>query len=804
MYSNYFKIALRNILKHKGYSLINIIGLAVGMSCFVLISFLVGDEFSYDRFNERADRIYRLTLDAQVGEKMFLTAKSSAPLAQSLREDVPGVEATTRIRVVGDHSMRFGDHSFTEYRLYLADSSLFRIFTFSVVEGDKSTFLTKPNTIVITDVMARRYFGDTPALGKTLVMDGNAPYMVCGVVRPLPKHSHWHFNSLVSSWPRLFDNEEGNWIGNNWYTYVLLKPGVSAEQAEQTFRSTVEVHVRPLLKQVFASDWKVLEARGMHYRYRFQPIKDIHLYSQLDEEFEPTGTISTVLMFIMIAVLILLIACINFMNLNTARSAHRAKEIGVRKVLGSQRRQLIQLFLSEAILLTFFAMVLSMGIAELVLPSLNTLIDKQLSFGEIGAPAILGGSLVLVLFVGILAGSYPAFVLSSFQPVKVLKGEVRSGMRSCRLRGLLVLAQFTISIALIVGTIVIYKQLRFVQSKDLGFDKDQMLVIDNTWLLGNRSSSFREMLLKRPGVLSGAFTQNLPGNDINSGAYRPEGGDQSNLMMFRQLWADFEFLSMIGVKLHEGRYFSREIATDSTDAVLINRAAAKMLGYSQPVGRNIMGFFHDGERPLKIIGVTEDFHYEPLHLPILPTVILLSHGYPTRIVLKIHGNLPEIRRDLGAQWTAFSGGQPYTSYFLDEQLETYYRRDEREGMLFAILASVGILISCLGLLGLTMYAAEQRTKELGIRKVLGASASSLTGLLTKELLGIVVLANLIAWPIAYYAMNRWLQDFAYRVEISWWVFALAGCVALFIALLTISTQAIKAVRANPVDSLKYE
>jgi putative ABC transport system permease protein len=671
------------------------------------------------------------------------------------------------------------------------------------VEGDQKSFLTKPNTIVITDVMARRYFGDSPALGKTLVMDGDVPYMVCGVVKPLPTRSHWHFNSLVSSWPRPI-GDEGNWIGNNWYTYVLLTPGVSAAQAEAAFRPTVENHVRPLLKQTFAAEWKDLEARGMHYRYRFQPLTDIHLSSHLDEEFEPTGSISTVSMFIMIALLILVIACINFMNLNTARSARRAKEIGVRKVLGSDRGQLVVLFLSEAILLTFFAMVLSMGIVELVLPSLNAFIGKQLSFSEIGAPAILGGALVLVLVVGLLAGSYPAFVLSSFQPVKVLKGELRSGMRGSRIRGLLVLAQFTISIALIVGTLVIYRQLRFVQSKDLGFDKDQMLVIDNTWLLGDRSSSFRELLLKRPGVIGAAFTQNLPGNDIGSGAYRPEGGQQTNLMMFRQLFTDFEFLPLIGVKLREGRHFSREIATDSMDAVLINQPAAMLLGYSQPVGRKIIGFFKQGELPLRIIGVTQDFHYEPLHMPILPTVILVSHGHPTRIVVKVHGNMPEIRRDLQDQWTAFSGGQPFTSYFLDQKLETYYRRDEAEGVLFAILASLGILISCLGLLGLTMFATEQRTKELGIRKVLGASASSLTTLLTKELVGIVLLANLIAWPIAYFAMNRWLQDFAYRVEIGWWVFAVAGGVALVIALMTISYQAIKAVRANPVDALKYE
>ena len=743
-----------------------------------------------------------MTLDAQVGDKLFLTAKSSGPLVASLKADVPGVEEATHLRVVGDHSMRFGDRAFTEYHLYLADSSLFKVFTFAVVEGDQRTFLTKPNTIVLTDIMANRYFGKERALGKTLVMDGSAPYMVCGVVKPLPMSSHWHFNSLVSSWPRVFRDEE-NWISNNWYTYVLLKPGASPEQAEQAFQKQVEVHVRPLLKQIFTTEWKDLEARGMHYRYRFQPVTDIHLHSKLDEEFEPTGTMSTVTMFILIALLVLLIACINFMNLNTARSAHRAKEIGVRKVLGSQRIQLVWLFLSEAFLLSFFAMVLGMGVVELTLPSLASFIDKDLSFSSIGVPVILGGALGLVVVVALLAGSYPAFVLSSFQPVKVLKGTLSAGMRSSRLRGFLVLAQFTVSIALIVGTIVIYRQLRFVQTKDLGFDKEQMLVIDNTWLLHSRCNSFKEMGLKRPGVVGAAFTQNLPGNDINSGAYRPEGEQQSDLMMFRQLWVDFDYLSMIGVRFKDGRSFSRDMVTDSVQSAVINEAAAKALGYTNPVGRTIVGFF-DKERPLRIIGVTEDFHYEPLHLPVLPMVIMVSHGDPTRLVVKVRGDIPAIIRDLKEQWNSISGGQPFTSYFLDQHLETYYRRDEAEGILFALLSSVGILVSSLGLLGLTMYAAEQRTKELGIRKVLGATGASLTALLTKELLGIVVLANLIAWPVAYFSMNRWLQDFAYRIEIGWWVFALAGAVALLVALLTISYQSIMAVRANPVDALKYE
>ncbi len=803
MITNHCKIAFREILRHKGYSLINIVGLAVGLSCFIIISLLVRDELSFDRFNANADRIYRVTLDAQIGEKLFLTARSSPPVAQSLMRDLPGVEAATHFRVVGDHALRYADRSFTEYRLYLADSMLFRIFTFSALEGDPRTFLTQPNTIVLTEETAKRYFGDGPALGKTLIMDGSTPYTVCGVVRSQPRNSHWRCNSLVSTWPGTFDDEE-KWIGNSVYTYVLFKPGVNVQHAEEAFQSVVKSHVYPLLQSTFLAPWEELEARGMHYRYCFQPITDIHLSSRLDEELDPPSSMSAVVMFIMIAVLILVIACINFMNLATARSTRRAKEIGVRKVLGSNRGQLIQLFLSEAILQTFFAMVLSMGIVELVLPWLNAFIARDLSVSSLGTPLAIAGAVVLVIAVGLLAGSYPAFVLSSFQPVRVLKGEVRRGMRSSKMRVVLVLTQFTISIALIVGALVIARQLHYVQTKDLGFDKEQMLVVDNTWLLGEKSRSFRDLIVRTPGVLNAAYTQNLPGNDINSGAYRPEGGQGNKLMMFRQLFVDYEYPSLMGFRLQEGRYFSREIASDSSNVALVNRSAARMLGYDHPVGRTVIGYFREGERPFTIVGVTEDFHYEPLHAQILPMVIVVARGYPTRLVVKVRGDLPRVMHDVRAHWDTMSGGEPFTAYFLDQRLETYYRRDEAEGVLFTILSSIGIFLSCLGILGLTMFAAEQRTKEFGVRKVLGASGSVLTSLLTKELLGIVLVANVIAWPIAYLAMNRWLQDFAYRIDMGWDIFVLAGAAALVMALITISYQTIKVVRANPVESLRYE
>ena len=809
MLRNYVIIAVRNLLRQKVHSAINIIGLAIGIASCLIMLMLVWDELAFDRFHSNADRIYRVTLDARIDNKNFHTARSSGPLAATLQAEVPEVEAATRFRGGagggGTHNwaVRYGDKAFNEWLLFYADSTFFDVFTCEVLEGEVNTFLTQPNTLVITDVMARKYFGDASALGKSLVLDGRLQYMVSGVVRAFPPQSHWRFDFLAPTISHSFV-DESKWINNNWYTYVLLKDGASPEHAEETLRSSVVEHVRPLIQQVFGGEWKDMEARGMYYRYRFQALTDIHLHSRLDEEIFPPGNIATVYAFVMIGVFVLLIACINFMNLSTARSAHRAKEVGVRKVLGSHVSQLVSLFLGEAVLLSALAMMVSLGIMELALPGVNDLTGKSLSLAMLASPQMVAGVVIFTLLVGILAGSYPAFVLSSFQSVRVLKGELRSGMRSGRLRSALVVTQFAISVALMVGTIVVYRQLRFIQASDLGFDKELMLVVDNTWLLGNKTESFKSGLLNQSGVLAAAYTQNLPGNDIGSAAYRREGGDHSDLLMLRQLWCDLDYLSALGIKLREGRYFMREFGADSTDAVMINEQAAKVLGYEHPVGRKLIGFFGNGERPLEIIGVTEDFHYEPLHLPIYPMVILVSHGAPTRIVLRVRGNIPEIIREAREQWMSLSGGQPFTSYFLDDQLERYYRRDQAIGKLVGIFALLGIFVSCLGLLGLAMYATEQRTKEIGIRKILGASTPGIMGLLSGEFVKLVLIANLIAWPVAYFFINGWLQDFAYRIDVGWWVFALTGAAALVIALATVSTQTIKAALANPADALRYE
>ena len=803
MLKNYFLVALRILVRHKGYSVINIVGLSVGISCFLLALLLVLDEFSYDRFHEGADRIFRVRVEAQVGDKEYHTARSSPPIAPALMAMIPGVEAATAIRVVGDRTIRYEDKAFNEYRFFMADSMLFKVFTFHAVEGDMKSFLTRPGTVVITDDVARKYFGDSPALGKTFTVDGSFPITVCGVVKAFPPQSHWHFNFLCAASTRNFNDGE-EWLANNMHTYVRLKEGASATQAEEAFAAVTNKYIIPHLQRVFGMDPHGAPAGKQVYRYVFQPLTDIHLYSHLDEELEPTGMITTVTMLSIVALLVLLIACINIMNLNAARSAQRGKEVGLRKVLGSQRGQLVQLFLSETFVLSCLALILSLVTVELLLPTFNSMTGKALSLGMLGIPRLLTGLALLVLLVTALAGLVPALVLSSFPPVKALKGEASRGVQGGMLRSFLVVTQFAVSIALMVGTVVVFRQVQFIRTRDLGFDKKNLLVVDNTWLLGDRCAAFRLALLARPGIADAAFTQNLPGNDISSGVFRAEGQDKSQLMMFRQLFADQDYLRVLGVKLREGRFFSKDFITDSTDVAMINVSAARMLGYDRPVGRKVIAYFGDNERALTIVGVTEDFHYEPLNQPILPMVVMVSRGFPTRIVLRVQGNLRDVVDDVGRQWTSFSGGQPLTWYFLDERFDRYYRRDEALGNLFGILSSLGIFLSCLGLLGLTMHATERRKKEMGIRKVLGASVPSISALLVKEFVKLVVIAIVIAWPLAYLFMRRWLETFAYRIDQNPVDFVAAGVAALVIALLTVAYHTRRVAVANPVESLRYE
>ncbi|MGH7494327.1 MAG: ABC transporter permease [bacterium] len=805
MLKNYLKIALRNLLKQKGYSLITIGGLAMGMTCCLLILMYVWDELNYDRFHEKSERIYRVYLDARINDKDLLGAVTCMPLARTLRLELPGVEATARIRHVGNFTVRHDDKTFNEEKFFFADSTIFEVFTLAMIAGDARTALTRPHTILITDEMARKYFGEASALGKTLLMDGRERYEVTGVVKKFPTSSHWQFDFLAAMNSRSFDDEEV-WISNNLYTYAVFDEKISRAQAEATLQTIVAKYVDPQIKQVLGASLSEMEASGLRYNYRFQPLAEIHLRSHLENEIAPQGNLVYVYVFLIIAGFILLIACINFMNLSTARSARRAKEVGVRKVLGSRAGQLTRLFLNEAVLLSAIAMLITIGVIELVQPAFNQFTGKALALRNFSFLQLFPGLILFTLLVGLLAGSYPAFILSAFQPVKVLKGEWRSGMRSGWLRGALVIVQFTISIALIVGTIVVHQQLAYVQSKELGFDKEQVLVVDNAWLLqGEKWRSFKAALLDMPGIVSASYANTIPGKDIGDSAYLPEGGDPSRPVLLWHIWTDFEFIPTLKVALKDGRNFSSQFQSDSTHSVLINEAAAQLLGYQNPVGRKLMAFFGQQEtRPMEIVGLMKDFHFESLHQTIRPLVVRVVRGSPTYLVLRVQGNLPEIIRQVESQWISFTGGQPFVYFFLDDELNARYAAEQTVGKIFGTFSGIGIFIACLGLLGLAMYATEQRTKEIGIRKVIGASAASIAALLSKEFVKLVLIANLVAWPIAYFAMRRWLENFAYRIELQLGTFLLAAALALLIAILTVGYHAVKAARANPVEALRYE
>ena len=805
MLKSYLAVAIRNLMKQKGYSAINIAGLVIGMSCCLLILMYVWDELNYDRFHEKADRICRLILDARINDRDLHTAMSCEPLAATLRRELPGIETAARIAHVGNFTVRYEDATFNEERLFFADSTIFKVFTFAMLAGDPRTALTRPHTVVITDEMARKYFGAASPLGKALLMDGRELYAVTGVVRKFPAASHWQFDFLASATSRAFE-DEGMWISNNVCTYAVLEPGASRSRLEATLQTIAAKYVDPQLRQVLGSSLAELEAAGLRYRYRFQPLTDIHLRSHLEDEIAPNGDIVYVYVFLIIAGFILLIACINFMNLSTARSARRAKEVGVRKVLGSRATQLLELFLSEAVLLSVLAMLLSVGVIEMALPAFNSFSGKSLSLAAFGSARLVAGLMLFAVAIGLLAGSYPAFVLSSFQPMKVLKGEWRSGVRSGRLRSVLVVLQFTISIGLMVGTIVVYQQLSYMQSRALGFDKEHVLVIDNAWLLrGEQVRSFRAAMARTAGIVSASYASTIPGKGTGNSAFLPEGGDPSRPVLLWHIWTDFEFVPTLKLDLVDGRNFSAEFARDSTHAVLINEAAAKLLGYEHPVGRQVTTFFGQQEaRPMEIIGLMKDFHFESLHQPIRPLVLRVAPGSATYLILRVQGNLPKIIHDLEAQWASFTGGQPFQHFFLDDALNSRYAAEQIVARILRTFSALGVFIACLGLLGLASYTAEQRTKEIGIRKVVGADMPSIVALLSREFLKLVLVANLVAWPVAYFAMHRWLENFAYRIEIGLGSFMLAGGLALAIAMLTVSYHAIKAALANPVESLRYE
>ena len=814
MFKNYLKVALRNLWKSRGFSAINIIGLATGLGVCLLIVLYVVDERSYDRYNEKADRIYRLDADLFFNNTLFSAAVSPRPMGPAMVKDYPDIEQMTRINGGGDIMVKKGNNFIQDHHFVWADSTFFKVFTVPMIQGDPNTALNEPNSIVIDESVARRYFDGTNVVGKIIELENHALCKVTGVIKDMPRQSHFHFSFIRN----LHDNPDQNspqsdWLSNNYQTYVLVRPGVSGAVLQSHVDQAVATYVGRQLQDMLHVSMKDMEKTGAHFRYHAIPLLDIHLHSNKSAEFEVNGNISYVYVFSFIAILILVIACVNFMNLSTARSANRAKEVGIRKVAGSTRGDLIAQFLTESVLLSFFSLVLALGIALLLLPMFNTLAGKEMHAGMLFSGTFLPLLVLLVALVGVLAGSYPAFYLSSFQPIQVLKGKIASGLKGSMLRSVLVVGQFWISIMLIIGTLVIYRQLDFIRSREVGFDRDQVLVIHNAYAAGDPVKNYRKDLLTLSGVADATLSGDIPtsGSSFSQNGWsRMPSFDSKDLVVLTNLFVDEHYIPTLGMKMAVGRSFDPQSYPTDSLGVVINESAVQLMGFKHPLEEKLYrpnGVDSSGKFTVAayhVIGVVKDFNYSTVHNKILPLVMNLSDNRGSLAVRLKGGHIPDVVKQIEGKWQHMAEGVPFSYTFMDADFNKLYEAEQRTGKVFITFAVFAILIASLGLFGLVTYAAEQRTKEIGIRKVLGANVGGIVALLSKDFVKLVLIASVFAFPIAWFAMNQWLQSFAYRIGISWWIFAIAGLGAVFIALLTVSLQTIRAALANPIRSLRSE
>lgn len=808
MIRNYLKTALRNLWKNKGFSAINIIGLAIGLATCLLILIYVMDELSYDRYNKNADRIYRLDAEIKFGGTHFVLASAPAAAGPALLKDYPEVEKEVRMRQDGGFLVRKGSQNIREDAVVYADSTIFDVFTLPLINGDPHTALVDAHTIVLSEKMAKKYFDAVDIVGKTLVINDSIPYKVTGVMRDMPTQSHFRADFLVSLSESDDAKRTDQWLSNNYNIYMLLRPGVNGRHFEGKLQGMVVKYIAPLLQSVVNVSLDQFYKGGNKYVFTLTPLTDIHLHSNKTSEMGANGSIQYVYIFSAIAIFILLIACVNFMNLSTARSANRAKEVGIRKVLGSLRGSLIQQFIIESVLVSFIAMLLALGIAWLLLPVFDQLAAKEMSIGLFSRPLLAPGLLCLVLVVGLLAGSYPAFFLSAFQPIAVLKGNVARGFKTGWLRNSLVVFQFAISICLIIGTVVIYRQLGYIRSRSLGFNREQVLVIQNTSALGAGVKAYKDKLANLPGVEGVTMTGYLPTSGYrNDDAFflSPDLDIKKGLSM--QQWPiDEHYIPVLGMNIVDGRNFSKDFPTDST-GIIINEAVVRLAGLTHPIGTKFYTLDDITTKKLltyHVVGVVKDFNFNSLREVVSPLAFFLRPDN-NRIALRVStDHVERLVAQVEDNWRTLAPGQPFSCTFMDDDFNSLYRSEQRMGGISLSFSLLAIFIACLGLFGLAAYAAEQRMREIGIRKVLGASVTGIIALLSKDFLLLVLIAALIAFPLSWWAMYRWLQDYAYRISIGWEVFALAGTLAVGIALLSVGLQALRSALANPVKSLRAD
>lgn len=802
MFRNYFKTALRNFTKNKAFSFINIFGLAIGLTCFVLITVFVYDELSYDRYAADANNIYRVNLNVTGNGDVAVYPNVDFAVGEGMRNAFPEIKSFARMTPAKDF-VKYDDKQFKEDKLAFADSNFLQMFSIPLTEGSDKEALVQPNSVVISKAFAKKYFGNADALGKSIIIGlHDAVYKVTGVFDKVPSNSHFHFDALISISTWHVTNP--TWSNLGMFTYLLLNKNADPKKLEAKFPQLVAKYIVPEVQRDMGISLAEAQKSVNTFVFTLQPVTDIHLYSHTKYELEPNGDIQYVYIFSALALFILLLACVNFTNLSIARSVKRAKEVGVRKVMGSGKIQLIKQFLSESVLMSFSAMLLAAGFIILLLPYFNQLSGKQITASSFFNYKAIAFMLILVFLVGVVAGVYPSFFLSSFNPVKVLKGSASAGKQKNILRSSLIVFQFFVSTALIIATIIVYQQLNYMQNKKLGYDKEQVLFLPDGRLMGNNQDAFRQQVLQDGRVVAASISRYVPGSDMMDGTQvHPvnENGNGAEIHM-NIYHVDYDYLKTLGMQMKQGRFFSKAFSTDS-QAVVINEAAVHELGWNKtdPVGRTIV---RSGQKASKVVGVIKDFNYTSAKQRIAPLMMMLGNNYGGLIIKIKTNDIPGFLNDLKTKWNAFNPQGPLSYTFLDDNFAALYASELRTQQIFSAFAVIAIIIAGLGLFGLSAFVIEQRTKEIGIRKVLGASVQNILLLVSREFLSLVVIAFFIAVPVAYWAMHQWLQGYAYRIDIGAGIFIIAGFSTVLIAVITISFQSIKAAIANPVKSLRTE
>ncbi|MCE7039430.1 ABC transporter permease [Dyadobacter sp. CY312] len=805
MLQNYFKIAWRNLLRNRAFSAINIVGLAIGLASCMLISLYVLDELSFDRYNEKADQIVRVVFKGTMQGGKINESHVMPPTGPAIKADYPEVLEATRIRQAGRPKILIGEKLFRDDDMAFVDPNFFKVFTLPIIKGDDQNALSEPNTVVLTKETAEKYFGKTDPIGQVLTFKGSdTPYKVTGIIEEVPRNSHFRY-AIFTSMTGLEEAKSTSWMQSEFFTYLLLQKGYDYKKLEAKLPQTVEKYMGPQLKKAMGLTMAEFRKTGNNLGLYLQPLTDIHLRSDFGHDTGNSGDIKYVYIFGAVAIIMLVIACINFMNLSTAGASKRAREVGVRKVMGSEKKELVWQFLLESILLTSISLILAVIIALLALPLFNELSGKDLSLQLRSIPQLIPSILLFGLMVGILAGSYPAFFLSSFKPIAILKGKFTANKGSIGLRSGLVVVQFCISIMLIIGTTVVYQQLRYIQNKKLGYNKEKVIVME-TWPLQNNQETFQNELLRDTRIASISTSGYIPAGNSYNNNYLVYPDEQTNtLVKSLRYEVDASYIPTLGMEMAYGRNFSKEYGNDSS-GVILNETAVKMLGWKKnALNHTISRFSSEGEKSTyRVIGVVKDFHFRSLHERITPLVMTLTKGAGTTIIKLQTEDVNGVIADMKTQWDKFKPENAFEYSFLDERYNNTYKAEQKTGQILGVFSGLTIFVACLGLFGLATFTAQQRTKEIGVRKVLGASVASVTALLSRDFLKLVAIAMIIAMPLAWYGMTQWLQNFEYRTSMSWWTFALAGLLTALVALFTVSFQSIKAALTDPVKSLRSE